>query len=340
MQLLSSLGIVLPRLAQISFVVAVLVGLASLAERADSVRSALLRVGTFEHWIVATQRDRAQGPLRASLLLLGDSSCLMGIDAAQLSARLGRHVENLCSLGYLGPAGYAAMLDQLLSSNPRPDRLVLVFNPVQFDRRPEYEAWTQFASRDAPLPDPSSYRAVASLDYVRTVWLDRVLYDPLPYGYGVYYGGGWQLMAELRERQGSLVDPVTGLNSTDAGTIHPVDQRDIERRIRTTPYPAMTDEFKAALPALAAAIARYGRDDAWLFMTPMPQFPGAPAPQGDYATDLQFLARALNVDARNILAPVAPPPYGTFSNAAHPNRFGRIVVTDRLAERLLAARRQ
>jgi hypothetical protein len=67
---------------------------------------------SLENVIVEAQIARAQAGRAVDLLIVGDSSALMGIDAPVLGAKLGgARVESLALFGSVGPAGYAALLD-------------------------------------------------------------------------------------------------------------------------------------------------------------------------------------------------------------------------------------
>src|SRR5262249_1098734 len=66
----------------------------------DPTRTRINRYLSLDYMIVLEQLKRAATVSRPDIGLIGDSSCLMGVDAARLTARLGRSAESFCSLAF------------------------------------------------------------------------------------------------------------------------------------------------------------------------------------------------------------------------------------------------
>ncbi len=73
--------------------------------------------------------DRTDG----AVVLLGDSSCMMGLDPAVIQKTTGRPVVNLGTLAFMTMAGFAAMADELLDRPNSPSMLVLAVLPRTFE---------------------------------------------------------------------------------------------------------------------------------------------------------------------------------------------------------------
>src|SRR5687768_2635126 len=85
--------------------------------------------------ILIHQAEASRRKHNFEVLLLGDSSCLMDVNARQLSTEMKRPVLNLGTLSYLGPWEYSELLNQYASKNPGQTRLVvLLMNPEALRR--------------------------------------------------------------------------------------------------------------------------------------------------------------------------------------------------------------
>ena len=63
------------------------------------------------------------------VLLLGDSSGLMGLDPRVMSGQLGKDVFNLCSISLIGADGQKAMLERYIQTHGRPSIIVYHYAP-------------------------------------------------------------------------------------------------------------------------------------------------------------------------------------------------------------------
>ena len=63
------------------------------------------------------------------ILILGDSSGLMGVDPAVLSERTGRSCYNLCTISLMGVQGHQAILNRYLETHATPSVIIYHFAP-------------------------------------------------------------------------------------------------------------------------------------------------------------------------------------------------------------------
>jgi hypothetical protein len=295
----------------------------------DADRGFFAPGASIDYLIVKVQRDRAARSPAVDVAFFGDSSCLMGIDVPRLRAALHRPlIESFCTLGFVGPAGYAVQIERLLDRGAAPRNLVLVFHPIQFQRHASWEGWSNLVADGLPPPAVS---VGGVFDYMRRKWFDGAFYMPLPGAYAKYYGGSWQFEASVAH--GSAVDPGNGL---DIHSLSEFLRRIAARQTYGASPPAiatLNDRFREALVPLARTVARFGVERTFLVITPMPDVSYHGETVLDLAASTRQLAAALGIPAHNVIAtdPALPPPY--FSSATHLNRWGRELYTDAFAAR-------
>src|SRR5258708_7174039 len=167
-----------------------------------ALRTDGMRNFSIDHFIVLEQIKRAAALPAAEVAFLGDSSCLMGIDAPSIEGGLDLHrVESFCSLGYVGPAGYARMLAGMIERNAAPKVLVLVFHPATFRREPSWDSWPGFVANGGKVNAPPLHFPRSSLDFLELEWLSRLIYSPLPGAYALYYGSEGAFRSTIRPRR-------------------------------------------------------------------------------------------------------------------------------------------
>jgi hypothetical protein len=159
-----------------------------------------------ESIIVEGQRARAHTISDLDLLVIGDSSALMDVDAVRLGTALGgKRVESLATIGYVGPAGYARLLaDYASAGHPVPTVIVLMHGVSLALSNSEigergFEAMVLEPARRC-LPGTAQN---VIYQHVLAPALDL----PLPGAYGRFYGGAAGLVAALRDNHGTLIDP-------------------------------------------------------------------------------------------------------------------------------------
>lgn len=151
----------------------------------------------------------------AAIVLLGDSSCLMDVDAAALSARLGQPVLNLGTLSYLDLGAFALLLREYVRANPDRLRAVVLLQHPEALRRPAPQAYHTnllrhlIAGRDFG-PRQTFHGELMQwlgLEIFQDRLLARMLPTPLPGAFGRTYGFSADLDRHLTTHRGSMHDP-------------------------------------------------------------------------------------------------------------------------------------
>jgi hypothetical protein len=166
--------------------------------------------------ILIHQAGTARRENPAQILLMGDSSCLMDVNARQLTRELGVPALNLGTLSFLSLDEYGALLRHYVAANP--DRLravVLLMNP---------EALRRVGPEDYYVSVLNSFWAdqdfchAATFDDRLACWLGveivrgRIMARALPIAlggaFGRDYGFSRDLEAFMDDENGSVIDPV------------------------------------------------------------------------------------------------------------------------------------
>lgn len=164
--------------------------------------------------VLIHQVEASRAKQDTEIVLLGDSSCLMDVDARQLSELLGRPVLNLGTLSYLDLNAQTALVREFIAANPNRLRTVILLLHPEGLRRVSPEAWhTSFldsllhnydfrwgTSLHARLLD------ALGLELFRSRVLCRLLPSALPGAYGQFYGFSDGLERHLTTHRGSAVD--------------------------------------------------------------------------------------------------------------------------------------
>lgn len=327
------MGLVLRELAPLAAVVAVLLAvlLVVFAGARDNVQHR--KHPSVDHLIVDTQLGRLRERKPFDLALLGDSSCLMGIVAPLLRDELKIETENYCTIGYIGPAGYAAMIDETTTDRPRPPWIILAIHPIQFIRDASWESWVAYVapSNEQNNRGPLSIRN--ALAFAREYLDETVVYDPLPGSFALYYGGTGTVKTELRTSRGSMLDPGYGLRASSAQLLEAqTNPPGFGSISNITPNEAFMD----ALGVLAARIRRVAPARVLLLVTPVPAGVLGVREYAELNTVRANIARTLGLSPENMLDMPLQMPAVYFSSQTHLNRWGRVRYTQQLAKALQA----
>ena len=165
--------------------------------------------------ILIHQVEASRAKHDAEILLLGDSSCLMDVDARRLGEQLGRPALNLGTLSYLDLNASAALLREYAAANPGRLRAVVLLLHPEALRRVGPEAWhVNFLNRQLSGEDfiagtglRERLSEALGLETFRGRILSRLLPTPLPGVYGRDYGFSTDLARYLTEHHGSAADP-------------------------------------------------------------------------------------------------------------------------------------
>jgi hypothetical protein len=282
------------------------------------------------------EASRAGGP--AELVLLGDSSCLMNVDAVRLGQQLGIEVLNLGTLSYVDLATNGRLLATYAKRHPdRPHAAVLLLHPQRLrlrlaDRYHTEVIEAHLDGRDRFDLGTGSRRwdRWLGLEPWRERVLSRVLPWPLQGAYRTQYGFTHDLWRYLDANRGSAVDP----NRYDAREA------------------AGSSEYRLA-PGLEAESRAFRRlvpeiTVLWAGITPVPVDGGDVASAagtreagGGDVEPGRFRGKELLEGWSEWLEPVEPlaglpltlPPEW-FASSTHLNAIGRERYTDLLAEEL------
>jgi hypothetical protein len=211
------------------------------------------------------RRARVVSP---EVLIIGDSSALMDVEARELSSLLGFNVESLATLAWVGPAGYGRIV-RLLSeraSAPRVIVLLMCATGLAVDEPAFAEnGWEQMVleGQTDEAAAPERTRAQRSFGRVLLAARDRIytrlflplVGPPLPGRHGFYYGWPEDVARALDRSQGSLVDPSLPDTTELSVPCHFELSDAVERRLR----------------AFAEATRSSGVQKTYFGITPVPQ---------------------------------------------------------------------
>lgn len=280
-----------------------------------------------DYVIVGRQLARIRRSQPVSVALFGDSSCLMGIEPALLTPLLGgRSIESYCMLGTVGPAGYAMAMQHLIDGPGRPQHIVLVLHPVQFQRHPLWASWPRFVQNSLPGFKPRHRFPLPALDYVRLDWLGTTLFEPLPGAYGRYYGGERQFSAALERHHGSAIDPGGGLQQSSLRQAQQLAARPLLLCSESYSY-ALNDAFRTALGPLRTTVARFGAQHVWLVIAPIPAVNGDPVNAAERAAAGAEIATLLGLSPDHFVTTPAFVSSQYFSSQTHLSRWGKQVFS-------------
>jgi hypothetical protein len=165
--------------------------------------------------VLLHQASASQSEHKADLLLLGDSSCLTGVNAARLGGLLGRRALNLSTLSYLSLPAHGLLLQEYVAANPGQLRtLVLLLHPSTLRLQAQPASYTELlanclAGRDSfqTTTAEGQLNRWLGLEVFRGRLLSRFVPIPLPGQYGLFYGFTTDLWRHLEGRRGSAIDP-------------------------------------------------------------------------------------------------------------------------------------
>ncbi len=211
--------------------------------------------------LLAAKAELASRTAPASVVLLGDSSCMMDVDAPELARQLGRPVLNLGTLSYLDLAAHTALLRHTLERLPNPPSdVVLLLHPGSLLRGSSLPALDQFLRaslaqdarnlRSAPRhPAEGLLAGVVIREQIVQPWIPSLLRGD----FATAYGTTWEVRRRVQRQNGTLLDPTR----FDAEAF----QGRYEFRLHPRLEPASRD-FRSAIPPGARL---------WVGLTPLPE---------------------------------------------------------------------
>lgn len=280
--------------------------------------------------IVRQQFNRSGNGEAANILFLGDSSCLMGIDFAELQISLGSTtVKSLCSMGYVGPAGYGKMLLRQVALAGKPDSLVLFIHPVSFKRDPGWDVWLEIIDAMAREEEPKQHPYKKISQTVQNGLLGTSMFHAMPGRYGMYYGTVWNFARDV-EQHGSAIDPGTGLGP--AFPHPPIPAKSVKtgqsKPAAETDY-AMNQLFIESLRQLRGNLEQAGIDSSRLYLAiaPIPS-PGVTEKfKVDREHGITVILNELGMQEKQLIQLPESMENLEFSSATHLNRWGKSYYT-------------
>jgi len=278
--------------------------------------------------LLVHQADASRSPQDASVILVGDSSCLMDVAALDLTAQLGQPALNLGLLSYLDLPSFGGLVRHYAQANPGRLRLVVLLMHPESLRLQVPSAYhvtqlaSYFAGRDGP-PAPGiggRVHAFLGADLMRGRLLARVLPLPLPGEFGRLYGFTRDFTQALTANRGSAIDPGRFDRSRTQGSAEYRLARRLESESR---------RFRACVPAgvqLAVGV------------TPLPRSFAAPDHAATCRQMLEQWSRWLGADLTLTNLPTVLPD-GEFASVTHLTAEGGRAFTAQLATELRAAAR-
>lgn len=280
---------------------------------------------TMEQTIIVHQTEAAMSARDVDLVLLGDSSCLMDVNAAQLESLLptGR-VLNLGTLSYLDLRASAELLSRAAAASPQLRFVVVLLHPQTLrgvDPVRQYSDLLQAFAAARDFCDPSTIHGRLEcwlgLSVLRGRFLDRAIPAPLPGRFGQFYGFTADLERFMAGRNGSAVDPHRYSPGPGQGSA--------EYRLAASLEPA-SRAFRARVPAQARM---------FVGLTPIPMSHALRQHDARYRDLLAEWSRWMQADAALNELP-ATLPDDQFASVTHLNESGSAEFTRRLAEHLSA----
>lgn len=293
---------------------------------------------SIDHIIVDCQLARLQDS-PGDIVVIGDSSGLMGIDSAMLAKQLGKTVENFSTIGYAGPSGYAMIFNAYRNKHGNPAKLILPFHPVQFARDRSWETWVEIIkSTLAPSQDARERDWLIMWQQLRAKLYSSLLFIPLQRLYGAFYGSPEAVKKILRDQHGGMIDPATGFLPIALPASSPLQAYTLPDSQTSIPYERLTisDEYILALKILYQVIQDYGPENVILVMTPLPQ--AYSAYQDSVFEDYHQIATLLGIPDHNVITNCMPfaLPDTAFSSYSHLNRIGRAMFSEALGKELIS----
>ena len=275
--------------------------------------------------VLAHQAAAAHSHWPAQIILLGDSTCLMGVDGAQLQRQLPGHpdVLNLALFIWLGLDTYGDALADYAKANPGVVRaVVLLVSPTKLlgSTSTPYaqRLWRQVQpgqAQPAPRGMASGLAEWLGARALRRRLLSRALETPLHGSGAAFFGFDSLIDRYMTAHHGSLVE---------FGVLHS------QVAAHFTPWrlaPALEPETRS----LRADVPPGTR--LLVGLTPGPQVPGGISYSRAYSTLLGEWERWLKADVLlTNLPPALPEAY--FSPSGHLNQAGQARFTAELARQL------
>lgn len=296
-------------------------------------------VSDLETMIVEEQIERAKTINEADVIVIGDSSALMGVDATLLGNLMGgKRVENLSTLAWVGAKGYAHLLEMYSRRGLRVRTVVLLMHGLSLNR-PEgagWDGWEDMVVKESIPRELAKNPYEGFRSELSTFLFGRLFALPMPAVWGRYYGTHLEVADAIRTDHGSIYEPVWALPAETGRWDSAAKTGTVEPRVLPSyglPYHlSRTAEF--GLREFAVAATRFPVEH--VFFGIMPTLLSVKTEQA--VVDNKRVANQIGVLMRQSLTsrfePLNLVPFRAdeyFSSATHLNQMGREHFTRTLA---------
>jgi hypothetical protein len=194
--------------------------------------------------ILVHQAESSRVRSGAEVVLLGDSSCLMNVNARQLGDALGRRALNLGTISFLDLGAHARLLREFTQANPGQPRIVVLLMHPEALRRGSSEPYPlevlnhYLARTDQHRVGTFAGRmnAITGVDVFQSRLLSRAVPTPFTNSFGRFYGFTRDLERFMSAHDGSAIDP----------SAHPA-KGNAEYRLSAT-LEKLSRDFRASAP--------------------------------------------------------------------------------------------
>lgn len=286
-----------------------------------------LRINSVDDAVLDVQWKRARRPIHADLVILGDSSALMDVNARQLDDHLdGVSVESLALFGSAGPRAYAKIAETALQRGAQMGTVVILLAPHTLMHEESYFAKRGIETRI--LNVESTVQRSPGMGARNKVYHDligQVIQWPVPGWYGVRYGTREDIENLIVHDQGTLFDPHPPI--TSRGALAAVDYEF-----------TISDAVARRLPPLRELVADLDAREIPVFVgvTPIPLAYAGEHTAASRRRLIDQLAAALDVEKSDFLALPMTFPNDRFANV-HLTDQGRQEYTQLVAAQLMGA---
>jgi hypothetical protein len=286
---------------------------------------------TLEQVVIQEQVRRAKSISGTQVLVIGDSSAQMGVDAPLLTLLLDdKRVENLSTIGWVGPKGYARMLEMYFGRDLNAEAVVLLMHASSLDR-PEGLGWERWES--AVVDEHQLQWTQENLmDGIRsrfgTVLFGRLFALPMPAAWGRYYGTHLEVGDAIRENAGSIYEPTL----VPPGALGDSVRASLRGRVL---HYRLSPSAEGGIQEFARAAASFPVKHVLFGITPETQFLKTDTAEAEYRSleeRIGVLLRARLGDRLELLhlEPFLSDEY--FSSGAHLSQSGRTLFTRKLSK--------
>lgn len=284
-----------------------------------TTHTVITRDASFEDIIIQAQIQRSHEIDKADVLIVGDSSALMGIDVLYLEKLLGskRRIQSLATIANVSPKGHLKLVENYFLRHGAPEILILQLNPIALADSGEvfskkYENWVLNDSE----PLPSVF--LRGPEKIYRDGLALFLKFPMRHEYAKRYGWPQDVLSYLYENKGSMVDPGPKIPWTHDPHYFTVGLPYLHKFMQVKTY---LDEIQPKRTLLV--------------FTPNIESKNSPMTSLTRRLTYDFLIKLLGLSPQDQLSVPEALPDDLFISTHHLNEEGRRVYTEALAKALL-----